>query len=224
MMTSPEHSNEMIEYYDRRAAEYDRIYERDDPARQEELGSLRNDLLSCVEGKKVLELACGTGYWTEAMSHVAESIIALDASNAVLRVAQKREYGCRVEFVRGDLYALPVGSAEFDCVVAGFWVSHVPRAVLTSHLQELLQLVGAGGSVVLFDNVYHVESGELMQSEGASGDTYKVRELDDGSRHRVLKNYFDATQLRSLAEAAGFGAERIWIDLGEYYWTMRLER
>lgn len=49
-------------YYAKRAAQYERIYAR--PERQAELAALRMRVAGLCAGKKVLEIACGTGYWT----------------------------------------------------------------------------------------------------------------------------------------------------------------
>ena len=49
-------------YYSKRASEYEQIYEK--PERQHELEWLRNRIPMLFRGKTVLEVACGTGYWT----------------------------------------------------------------------------------------------------------------------------------------------------------------
>ena len=54
----------MAGYYASRAQEYERIYHK--PERQDDLGTLRAFLERAFAGKHVLELACGTGYWSLA--------------------------------------------------------------------------------------------------------------------------------------------------------------
>ena len=54
-------------YYRDRAQEYEQIYYRDNPERRQEIADEVARLQKLVAGKKVLELACGTGYWTAAM-------------------------------------------------------------------------------------------------------------------------------------------------------------
>jgi len=70
--------NEGNEYYRARAPEYEQIYYRDDAQRRSELEAEAATLRKVTEGKNVLELACGTGYWTKIMSEVAISITAVD--------------------------------------------------------------------------------------------------------------------------------------------------
>ena len=54
--------DELAAYYAQRAAEYERIYAK--PERQADLAALRARFGKLFKGKRVLELACGTGYWT----------------------------------------------------------------------------------------------------------------------------------------------------------------
>jgi hypothetical protein len=53
-------------YYERRAAEYDAIYDK--PERQDDLEELKVRLRELFAGRTVLEIAAGTGCWTQ---HIA---------------------------------------------------------------------------------------------------------------------------------------------------------
>src|SRR4051794_10875573 len=95
----------LVEYYARRAQEYERIYHR--PERQEEVASLRAFLGQALANRDVLEIACGTGYWTEAIVPQAASITAVDVNDKVLEIARSKRLNPRkVEFHRADIYAL----------------------------------------------------------------------------------------------------------------------
>src|SRR5207253_3196810 len=86
----------------------------------------------------------------------------------------------------------------FDGGLATFWLSHVPRARLRAFLDGFHARLAAGAVVYLADNVYVAGvGGELLPADRA-GDTYKVRRLTDGGRHRVLKNYFSTEELRTV--------------------------
>jgi len=50
-------------YYSNRASEYERVYDK--PERQHELEWLRQRVPEILRGRRVLEVACGTGYWTQ---------------------------------------------------------------------------------------------------------------------------------------------------------------
>ncbi|MDB6154956.1 MAG: hypothetical protein JWL90_3409 [Chthoniobacteraceae bacterium] len=66
----------LVDYYSRRAAEYERIYEK--PERQEALAELGVRLRGLLADQRVLELACGTGYWTAIIAHSAQSVMAIE--------------------------------------------------------------------------------------------------------------------------------------------------
>ena len=63
-------------YYASRAAEYERIFDK--PERQSDLARLRKDIPALFKGERVLEIACGTGYWTPLIAEQAESVLATD--------------------------------------------------------------------------------------------------------------------------------------------------
>ena len=187
-------SQRLIDYYSARAPEYDGIYEPRTLEHGKELTALRDELTAFVRGKRILELACGTGYWTQFMETSAASVLAVDASPAMLDLAGKR---CRrAELRLGDAYAPPPG--PFDAVVAIFWLSHVPRARMPGFFATLPK-----AARFFADNTYVPgEGGELLPGVE---DTWKRR-----GEHVVLKNYFSEGDLRAF----GFTDVR----LGSWIW------
>ena len=73
------------EYYAERAAEYDEVYRK--PERQEDLAKLRQLLPPLVAGKRVLEVAAGTGYWTQVLANSAAAITATDLNAETIAIA-----------------------------------------------------------------------------------------------------------------------------------------
>ena len=64
----------MVDYYAQRAQEYERIYDK--PERQDDLRNLKDSVGNTLAGRNVLEVACGTGYWTAVAASAAASITA----------------------------------------------------------------------------------------------------------------------------------------------------
>ena len=77
----------MEEYYRRRAEEFEAVYDRADPARRAEIKLLSQAAQEALRGRRVLEVACGTGYWTRLVSRTAREITATDSGG---RGAQRR--------------------------------------------------------------------------------------------------------------------------------------
>ena len=206
----------MADYYAQRASEYERIYEK--PERQEELGQLKELIRTLLAGRAVLEVACGTGYWTEVAATTAKSISAFDINEEVLALARRKpiESG-KVTFQIGDAYRIPPQPRQFDAALAAFWWSHVPRKRLTEFLGGMRQHLLPGAILVLLDNT-HVpgESTPICRTD-AGGDTYQLRKLGNGQTFEVLKNYPTEPQLRESVVHWAIDCQVRWF---KYYWFM----
>jgi len=213
----PSSAQQMHTYYAARAAEYDGVYRK--PERQADLRAIETWLPARFdEGKSVLEVACGTGYWTRFIAAKASRMLALDAAPETLAIAKSRVASKPdVEFVVGDAYALPKGrGSAFDAALAGFWFSHVPLSRRREFLAGLAEAVDPGARIVLIDNRFVEGSSTPLSERDAEGNTFQVRTLNDGSRHRVLKNFPTQTELESAIE--GLGSQPVFTQW-QYFWA-----
>ncbi|TET55428.1 MAG: class I SAM-dependent methyltransferase [Anaerolineales bacterium] len=216
MQTSTHARAALLDYYNLRAPEYDAVYRRDEPVRQAELADMAMALKKATSGRRVLEVPCGTGFWTGVIADTARHVVAVDASSQMLALARERGLPRdRVQFQLGDAYRLEATPGRFDAGVLNFWISHVPQAFLHEFLRRFHERLCTGATVFAADNVYLPGVGGELVSDLDSEDTYKERVLGDGSEHRVLKNYYDAGQLRRLLEPH---ATDIEIHTGSCYW------
>lgn len=208
-------SAELEEYYAARAPEYDRVYKK--PERQADLRAIERWLPKVFAGRSVLEIACGTGYWSQFLVPVARSAVAIDASREVLAIARSRVASAHASFVEGDAYRPPVDQGPFESAFAGFWLSHVPRTRLEEFFSELHRALTPGAKVVLLDNRFVEGSSTPLSEQDAEGNTYQNRRLDDGSVHRVLKNF---PSERSLREAVAGIATDVEYHEWQYFWAL----
>lgn len=216
-MTALEEAN-LRRYYDQRAPEYEQIYLPRDHQHGRELGELSRELREAMRGRRVLEVACGTGYWTACAAGVALRVTATDASLAMLTEAREKSLPANVELLARDAYHLHDLPADFDAGLAMFWLSHVPRARLRAFLDGFHARLGPGAVVYLADNVYLPGLGGELLPPDAAGDTYKMRRSSDGGRHRVLKNYFSTEELRALLAP---GTSDLVVRAGSCFWSAR---
>ena len=203
----------MQSYYAARAPEYDRIYAK--PERQADLRAIERWVASRFEGAGVLEIACGTGYWTQFIAPVASHVIALDTAPEVLALARARVPAANVEFQVGDAYD-PPKRANVDAAFAGFWFSHVPKARQREFLAGLNAALPPGARIAMLDNRYVEGSSTPVSEHDADGNDYQLRALDDGSTHRVLKNFPSESELTSLIYGIG---EHPSFTTWDYYWA-----
>jgi ubiquinone/menaquinone biosynthesis C-methylase UbiE len=206
----------MIDYYAARAAEYDRVYAK--PERQADLQAITAWLPGHFVGGRVLELACGTGWWTQHLAPAAASVLALDAAPETLAIARQRVTAPTVRFIVGDACTPPAADPPFDAAFAGFWFSHLPRAQRTAFVQALHAVLAPGATVVLLDNRFVPGSSTAIAETDAAGDSWQLRALADGSVHRVLKNFPREDELCELLAAIGVSpADMAWTEWPHYW-------
>ena len=212
-MASPEADSAQLQsYYRRRAAEYEAIYAK--PERQHDLAALRELIPRRLAGRRVLEIACGTGYWTEQVAPVAREIVAIDAVEEPMQLARGKSYPPgRVRFVLQDAYDLASDLGRFDAALAVFWWSHVPRRRIGEFLASLHARLEPGATVLLMDNLYVEGSSTPVGARNTDGDTHQRRRLGDGTETLVLKNFPSMEDV-----AADLAPHSVRFEKLRYYW------
>jgi demethylmenaquinone methyltransferase/2-methoxy-6-polyprenyl-1,4-benzoquinol methylase len=189
-------SAEMQTYYAARAPYYDAVYAK--PERQADIALLSSHLPSRIAGRDTLEVACGTGWWTQHLAPAARALTATDATAEPLEFARLRPGVERVRFLQADVYALPDDLGLFDAAFAGLWFSHVPIEGRASFFRSLHRHLNPGARVLLLDNSAVQCRDWPIAERDAQGNTYQHRPLRDGSVHRVLKNFPAEAELTAL--------------------------
>lgn len=206
----------MQAYYAQRAAYYERVYHK--PERQPDLRAMEAWIGAPFAGRRVLELACGTGWWTAHGARAAQSWLATDINPATLAVARAKPMPGSVRFAELDAYTLAgLDGERFDATFAGCWWSHVPLALLPAWLETLHSKLEPGARVVFLDNSFVQTSSTPITRRDADGNTYQQRVLDDGSVHEVLKNFPSRDEACARLGARASACE--WI-AHEHYWIL----
>ena len=204
------------DYYARRAHQYERIYAK--PKRQADLARLRERIPSIFDGREVLEIACGTGYWTQYVAARAASVLATDVNEEVLELARLKPFPRgNVGFACVDIYSEGDLPRHFDAGLGAFWWSHVPRQGQARFIDHFHRRLQPGAVVVFLDNRYVPGSSTPLTRTDEHGNTFQTRTLDDGSRYEVLKNIPDESELAAaLGDRAG-ALEYVELD---YFWYL----
>jgi demethylmenaquinone methyltransferase/2-methoxy-6-polyprenyl-1,4-benzoquinol methylase len=98
-------------------------------------------------GDSVLDACCGTGDLAIACARAGGRVTGLDFSEPMLERARRKDPG--LEWVRGDLLALPFADASFDAATVGFGVRNVDD--LQRALAELRRVLRAGGRIGILE-------------------------------------------------------------------------
>jgi hypothetical protein len=136
----------------------------------------------------------------------------------MLNIARQKAYPSQnVRFLLADAYGLDTVPGSFDAGLANFWISHVPRAKLDAFIRGFHERLGEGSLVFMIDNLNTPGHGGEFVSEPNSADTFKLRELSDGSVHKIIKNYFEECELVELLEPH---SRNLSIETATYYWWL----
>ncbi len=208
--------SELVKYYAERSQEYEKVYLKSE--RQQDIVHLKSLLRDLLRGHRVLEVACGTGYWTEVIAEVARSVVATDINPEVLSIAQEKQLpATKVKFVQADAFSLTPVEGLFTAGFAGFWWSHILKSQLGQFLDVFHSKLAPGAIAVFVDNMYVEGSNHPITRVDEEGNTYQQRKLENGSAYEVLKNFPDEVEFQSILETKGCNLqyERL-----TYYWCL----
>ena len=95
-------------------------------------------------GMRVLELGCGTGYFTRELARLGADVIAIDVSPELLEIAKANCSMPNVRYEIQDASALSYSSAVFDSVVGSSVLHHLE---IKEALQEIYRVLKPGGAI-----------------------------------------------------------------------------
>lgn len=156
-------------------------------------------------GARVLDACCGTGDLALAAHAEGGDVVGLDFAERMLVRARRKS--AQVEWVRGDVLALPFTEGTFDAATIGFGLRNVedrPKA-----LRELRRVLKPGGRVAILD---------VVRPSGLLASFYAVwfdrliplvgKLLPGGAAYTYLpasvRRFPDAEALETEVRAAGF--------------------
>jgi demethylmenaquinone methyltransferase/2-methoxy-6-polyprenyl-1,4-benzoquinol methylase len=199
-----------VDYYRRRAAEYDATSYGDVAAAGVRIARLLGEMRP---RGAVLEIACGTGVWTAVLAEFAGTVTAIDAAPEAIAIARGRVSASTVRFEVADIFSW-ASAQRFDVIFFSAWLSHIPGRRFAQFWQMLRDLLAEGGRVLFVD-----EPSELREKETyvcGSGEVVE-RQLRDGSTFRVVKNFIDPATLVRRLDAIGWEC-RTWRDDDDWVW------
>ena len=188
---------EQVDYYRRRASEYDATAYGDVAAARTRIARL---VAQMRPAGSVLEIACGTGLWTEVLARWADSVTAVDAAPEAVAIARDRVRPARVTFEVADVFTWDPG-ARFDMIFFSAWLSHVPASRFGQFWQLLERLIVRNGRVLFIDE--HVDE-HGKETYLAGREEVIERRLRDGSTFRVIKNFVDPQELEFRLRRLGW--------------------
>lgn len=203
---------EQLEYYRARAPEYDQWwyrqgrYDRGAEA-NEQWFSESAELLSALDAFQpsghVLELACGTGIWSERLLSFASSLVVVDGSREMLELAKNRLGSSSVRYLQANIFEWEPGET-FDAVFFSFWLSHVPPERFTEFWNLVSRCLAPRGRVFFVDSRHEPSSTAVDHRLPGSEAITLRRRLNDGREFQIYKIFYDDSELEARLSALGW--------------------
>ncbi len=103
--------------------------------------ALRESLRKLPRTASIADIPCGTGRMLPILTEHAPSVIALDISEAMIGQANRRVAGSgQVQFILGDVRALPLGDNSVDVIVSLRFAMHLTPMVRVEVLREFARV------------------------------------------------------------------------------------
>ena len=200
---------ETKEYYRRRASQFadwhrsSERYEGGPPLDQSYFDEARM-LFDALDAESlqgnVLEIASGTGVWTEAVAKTAGSLTALDSSKEMLEKCKARlGTNPKLRYVVADFYEWSP-DREYDAITFSFWISHVPASKLDEAVAKMSVCLRSRGKMFFVDQQVQAIRNERLDQPGGE---VVWRTLGDGRRFRVFKHFYTSEEIRASFLAHG---------------------
>lgn len=207
---------EQRRYYAERAPEYDSWWRREGrydlgPAGNRAWARERGEVQAAIRGLPLagswLELAGGTGNWTELLARRVDRLTVIDAAPSMIALNRDRieraGLADRVRYRQLDLFCW-TPQQRYDGVFFGFWLSHVPHAQLEPFWQRVAgALRSPDGLVAFVDNQPSSDRSKRQGTTALTGHRER-RELSDGRSFTIVKRFDDPDALADRLFRLGF--------------------
>ncbi len=213
---------EQITYYRARAGEYDEWFLRQGRydhgaeenahwhAEAQQVAGALDTVLGAASGRgrtDTLELAGGTGLWTQRLIGHSDSLTVVDASPEMLAINRERlgSLADQIDYQAANLFTWRP-ARRYDLVFFSFWLSHVPPERFAAFWSLVRDCLAPGGRVFLVDSLYALTSSAHDHRLDAEA-THMTRRLNDGSEYRIVKVFYTPERLRAELAALGWQAD-----------------
>jgi SAM-dependent methyltransferase len=159
-----------------------------------------------LAGSRVIDMACGEGYGSDALAATAASVVGVDANPEAHEHARLRYRRANLRFARGLVDSF---SEEADAVVFLQTIEHLedPRAAL----EHLRSLVGERGTVFLSTpNVLTLAPKGASRSENP----WHVHEYRAGEFEELCRASFQSVELYGLFHAGKLRLHELALRIG----------
>lgn len=185
-------------YYTDMAIDYDIASGYTDEQSEKQRVRMKQRYQKFVKGHKVLEIACGTGYWTKVIAKTACSVLATDINETMISIARKKLVRYKnVNFKITDAYALNGIPDQFSASFSHWWWSHIPKIKIRAFLTNLHKKLQPGARVLFTDHLPGYTHEKIKVIHNKYGDRLEERFLKNRKKCYIIKNFPTKKEINS---------------------------
>jgi 2-polyprenyl-3-methyl-5-hydroxy-6-metoxy-1,4-benzoquinol methylase len=177
------------------------------------------DLQAVLANRRVIEVVCGGGRWTQFIADVAEKVVATDCSPQLLERARLLKLP-DTEFVECDAFSLDRIPKTFTGACHINFMNHVPLALLPNFIDRVHQMLEPGSVVFCATQRDRGSPKEPWYEKRETGDMVTLRHCEDGTPVEVVDTLFTEDLLRGLFAGK---ARRLQISMKSWWWWASYE-
>ncbi|MDG6228712.1 MAG: methyltransferase domain-containing protein [Candidatus Thermoplasmatota archaeon] len=111
------------------------------------------EIISRHHCKRIIDLGCGTGSQCRVLSKNGLTVVGIDNSEKMLKVAKKKDIH-KTTFVLGDITKKSFSTEPFDCAIISLVLHPNNQKTIRKIIQEAKRIVKKGGILILVDYDY----------------------------------------------------------------------
>ena len=156
--------------------------------------------LNLVEGKNVLDAACGEGYGSYILSKKAKTVIGIDISSEAIEYASEEYKNKNLKYICASIEKLPLEDNSIDIIISFETIEHVNENIQKKFLSEIKRVLRPNGILFMSSPDKYIYSDVRN-----SNNPYHVHELYINEFKDLLQLNFKYVELFSQ----GIGNQRI---------------
>ena len=204
--------DQQIKYYQARANEYDEWflrqgrYDRGSDINNrwfKEVDEVRGALRSAKPTGSILELACGTGLWTQLLILFSTKLTAVDSSKEMIALNKERVKNYQVQYHCENIFNFKP-EEKFDFILFSFWLSHVPPERFNSFWDSIRSYLNPLGRVFFIDSLHAPASAAKDHQYPEKSQTIAKRRLNNGREYEIVKVFYDQDDLEKKLSGLGW--------------------
>ena len=189
-LTTQEKIKSVIDDYNDIAIEYSEEFDNDTSDNK-----YIDKFLQCLNGKKILDVGCGTGRDCKYIEQKGYDVIGIDISKEMLKIAKEKYPKGKFEIM--DMTNIDYPDNTFDGIMSNCSVFHIPEELLSQTMESFKRVLKNNGKLF------------LILQEG-----HEQKMVEEPYRHGVYvyMNYFSKKNIEQLLEEHNFKIDKIDIE------------